>query len=345
MDNGVGLISILKLCSERLCEVCGLGTFMASEHLSGYQARDYDVVDYQMYQHPQSGLQFRGPQPDVKDGNYISCLGAAQTFGCFCQTSVPEMLSDEFGLPVFNFGYGGAGPAFFARQEKLLETVNAGRMAVVQIMSGRSESNDRYESGGLEYLTDRATGERMSANAAYEKLLAENPPPVGGLLGKALRVVHGPKPVRDVLSQTRANWIASYEDLLSKITVPVVLVWISKRKPGVYRSKRAVWWWQRYDGMNVMFGEFPQLVNQNMVDKIKPLADGYAEAVTERGSPQPLFSRFTGEPVMVDMSRDRDDFPEVFGVNEYYPSPEMLEDTAERLIPVCREILAAQRDE
>lgn len=318
---------------------------MGSEHLSGYQARDYDVVDYKMYQHSESGLQFRGPQPDVADSNYISCLGAAQIFGCFCQKSVPAMLSDEFGLPVFNFGYGGAGPAFFARQEELLKTINSGRMAVVQIMSGRSESNDRYESGGLEYLTDLTTGERMSANTAYENLLAENPPPVGGKLGKLLRVFHGPKPVRDVLSQTRANWVASYEELLSKITVPVVLVWISKRRPGLYRSDRAVWWWQRYDGMNVMFGEFPQLVNQRMVDKIKPLVAGYAEAVTERGSPQPLFNRFTGEPVLVDMSRDRPDFPEVFGVNEYYPSPEMLEDTAAKLIPVCQNILNRDKDE
>lgn len=312
---------------------------MTIEHLSGYQERDFEIVDYQMYEDSASGLMFRGPRPDTKPGHYISCLGAAQIFGCFCQTTIPDMLSDALGMPALNFGYGGAGPAFFARQEALIETINKGSLAVIQVMSGRSESNDRFESGGLEYLTDLKTGQKVSANEAYELLLKENAPPFGGLPGKMLRMFHAPEEVRRLLQQTRENWIASYQELFSKITVPIVLVWISKRPPGLYKSHRASWFWQRYDGRNVLFGEFPQLVNRKMVDRIREETDAYVEAVTSRGSPQPLYSRFTGQAVTVDMSRDRKDFPEVFTTNAYYPSPEMLEDTAAALIPVCQKVL------
>lgn len=312
---------------------------MATEHLSGYQARDFEIVDYQMYEDPDSGLFFRGPRPDLQEGGYISCIGAAQIFGCFCQKTIPDHLSEALGMPVLNLGYGGAGPAFFARQKALISTINRGKLVVIQVMSGRSESNELYESGGLEYLTCRRTGQKISANAAYDSLLRDNPPWIGGLPGKLIRTFYAPRPVRDLLAQTRQNWLQSSRELLEQITVPSVLLWISKRPPGLYRSNRAKWWWQRYDGTQVMFGDFPQLVNASMVKTVRGMTTGYAQAVTERGSPQPLYSRFSGERVSVDMSLDRPDFPELFTHNTYYPSPEMLEDAAQQLAPVCKRYL------
>src|SRR5690606_20333234 len=86
------------------------------EHLSGYQARDYDIVDYRMYELPGTRLWFRGPMPDLEAGRYFTCIGAAQTFGCFCSQPFPDLLAQKLGLPSLNLGYGGAGPEFFARQ-------------------------------------------------------------------------------------------------------------------------------------------------------------------------------------------------------------------------------------
>ena len=75
-----------------------LGTRMdgEQEHLSGYQARDWEYVDYEMYQDEETGLWFRGPRPVLEGGNYFTCVGAAQTFGCFCPEPYPELL---FGSP------------------------------------------------------------------------------------------------------------------------------------------------------------------------------------------------------------------------------------------------------
>ncbi|MFV0633112.1 DUF6473 family protein [Demequina sp.] len=311
-----------------------------ADHLSGYQARDWDVVDYQMYVDPTSGLSFRGPRPEgLTPGQYVVCLGAAQTFGCFVDEPYPVLLERDLGMPVVNLGYGGAGPRFYVRHPELLVLINGAAAVVVQVMSARSEDNGRFASGGLEYLTERATGERVSAADGYARLLAEHPGRVGSLprpLRKAVRVVKGPPAVREVLAQTRRSWVESYRELMEAITVPTVMLWLSKRSPGLHRSSKAVWWWQRYDDVNAMFGDYPQLVNRAMVRQIRPLADHYVECTTSAGSPQPLVSRFTGEPITVDFGRDRADLAEVTGVNAYYPSPQMQADAAAALVGPVR---------
>ncbi|MFW7414200.1 DUF6473 family protein [Demequina sp. SO4-18] len=315
-----------------------------TDHLSRYQERDWEVVDYRLYQEPRSELWFRGPEPAaLAPGGYVVCLGAAQTFGCFCERPYPALLEEELGMPVVNLGYGGAGPRFFARHPELLTLINGAALVVVQVMSARSEDNSRFASGGLELLTDRATGERVSAANAYASLLAEGDARLTALpraVRKGVRIVKGAPEVRRVLAQTRRNWIDSYRVLFDGITAPTVLLWMSRRRPGLHRTDRARWWWQRYDDVNAMFGDYPQLVNRSMVSAIRPLADGYVDCTTRRGSPQPLFSRFTGERVAVDFGRDREDLAEQRSENAYYPSPEMHEDAAHALAEPLRRMLA-----
>jgi len=60
-------------------------------HLSGYQARDIEVIDYNMTELENSGLMFRGPIPELSEGNYFTAIGAAQTMGCFCDDPFPSI--------------------------------------------------------------------------------------------------------------------------------------------------------------------------------------------------------------------------------------------------------------
>jgi len=312
---------------------------MSLEHLSGYQARDYAVVDYKMYQDQGTGLSFRGPEPVVEGGNYVTCLGAAQTFGCFCERPFPAILQDRFGIPFVNFGYGGAGPAFFLRHPELIDFANRGRAVILQVMSGRSESNSVYDSGGLEYITRRADGQKLSAQQAWADLLAQEPPPafLPPPAGKALRMFVGPPHVREILAETRANWIANNRELMDRLTVPVVFFYFSRRAPDLHKTGKFAWWWQRYDSENAMFGDYPQLVNQAMIDATARKAQDYVHCHSRRGSPQPLIDRFTGGPARIDNSADRKDLSvETYSENDYYPSPEMHEDAADLLEPVLR---------
>ena len=306
----------------------------APEHLAGYQARDNEVIDYQLYQLPGTELQFRGPQPQLQDGAYFSCLGAAQTFGCFCESPFPKLLSEQTGMESLNLGYGGAGPRFFNRHPELIDIVNRGKLAIVQIMSGRSEDNSKFESKGLERLRRRGDGKLMSADAAWRSILefryAWKYFPVGKRFARAVLCRLGQATAKRLVEETRSNWIDSYKQLLEDIKVPTILLWFSKRPPDFEES---------YESLHTLMGIYPQLVTRRMVESIAARADHYVECTTHRGSPQALFSRFDGSPVEIDLGRDRDDFAgQYWKENRYYPSPEMHQDAASSLVATVQAV-------
>ncbi|MEM8946762.1 MAG: DUF6473 family protein [Planctomycetota bacterium] len=309
----------------------------AAEHLAGYQARDYEVVDYQLYELDGTELTFRGPPAATAEGKYVACLGAAQTFGCFVEQPYPKLLESELRVPTLNLGYGGAGPRFYNRHPEVLDIINRGRLAIVQVMSGRSEDNSKFESKGLEVLTRRSDGRSMSADAAWRSILelryAWKKMPLGRALARSVCRRVGASHARKLLRETRENWISSYCQLLKSIEVPTVLFWFSKRTPDFEDS---------YEDLHRLMGIYPQLVTRNMVEAIRPYADFYVECSTQKGSPQPLRSRFDGSAVEVDLGRDRADFAgQTWKENRYYPSPEMHEDAAAALSRTLRQILDA----
>jgi hypothetical protein len=306
-------------------------TSLTMEHLPGYARRDWRVVDYNMYSLPNTGLWFRGPKPEaLEPGRYISCIGAAQTFGCLCHNPYPSLLCDRLGLEMLNLGYGGAGPLFFLRHDSLLEYINRSMFAIIQVMSARSESNSLLDSGGLEYLTRRSDGARIGADAAYRDLLRQE---------TRWRIRFGskemfffgstPSRIKEIVVETRRNWVGNFAKLLMCIEIPTILFYFSKRRPNYQ---------ERYRSVHALLGEFPQLVNSSMISDLKPYADYYVECVSSRGSPHLLKDRFTGKTATVDLSSDRADLQGVWKHNSYYPSPEMHWDAASILEPACRKV-------
>lgn len=275
-----------------------------------YQERDNEIVDYESWALPRIGS-LRGPRPEgLEPKGYFTCVGAAQTFGCFCERPYPALLGQRLGLDALNFGVAGAGPRLFLQDDdrghKRREHIKNGRFAVIQVMSGRSEDNSRFKSRGLEQLTRRSDGERVSAEAAWVDLIQ----------------AESREAVAEIVAETRANWVRSCVALLEVVSVPTILFWFSKRSPDYSEA---------YSDVNALFGEFPQLVNREMMEAVRRFSDDYVECVTSRGSPQPLFSRFTGEPAaFVNRRGERQH------LNTYYPSPEMHADAADALAGACR---------
>lgn len=323
---------------HHLDRVLSVPAAVNEDHLSDYQRRDFEVIDYGMRKLGTTGLSFRGPMPgSLASGDYFACIGAAQTYGCFCEHPFPDILAGKLGIPALNLGYGGAGPEFFARHGELDNYLNGGRFVIVQVMSGRSQSNSVFETRGLEYMVRRSDGVSLGADEAYGDLLfgpailRRRP---FGRVTRALAPIFRAGRVRRVVAETRLAWIESYRVLLARIRVPTVLLWFSRRQPDYVERLRNV---------GSLFGEFPQLVNGETVADVRGLCGQYVECVTHRGSPQPLFSRFTGEPVSVDPACDRPDFAgQVWTHNAYYPSPEMHEDAAAALLPVCERVLSGR---
>jgi hypothetical protein len=192
--------------------------------------------------------------------------------------------------------------------------INGSALVVLQVMSARNEDNSLFEGGGMGTLKSRTTGRRMRAEEAYEAMLAS---------GDRDRV-------SSMVSESRETWIASYKRLLSLIQVPTVLLWLSIREPHYV---------EKYDSIHNLFGEFPHLVNDSMVEDIRSDCTAYVECVSARGRPQQLKSRFTGRPTRVLVPGE---VP--MTENSYYPTPEMHEDAAALLVPICQEIVDGCRE-
>jgi hypothetical protein len=313
--------------------------FQVDVHLSGYQARDHEVVDYRMTELPGTGLMFRGPLPaSLEVGHYFAAIGAGQTFGCLCEAPYPALLAQAIGLPALNLGYGGSGPEFFLRQKALLPYLNRARFVVLQVMSGRSQSNSHYACDGLEYVTLRRNGRRMGAKAALDSLMrgpdALARLPLPDRMRRRLGALAGRRAMRALVAEIRAAWVESNLRLIERIEAPVVLFWFSKRGPA-YR--------ENYASARGVLGEFPQFVTPAMIESLRPRVTAFAECVSDRGSPQPLISRFTGRQTTVNPADDRPDLAvRPWAENRYYPSPEMHEDAARALQAVCAGLAASR---
>jgi hypothetical protein len=282
---------------------------------SQYQERDKEVVDYQLYELPGVSVQVRGPRVELRTGEYVACLGAAQTFGTLCTNPWPTLLREE-GIEVLNLGFGGAGPSFFLLNPRLIELANKAAIAVVQVTSARSTRNGYLElAGGRSEARPRGSTERyVAAELVYERILQ----------------TVGPRVTQMLVEESRRNWILEMELLLEALKVPTVLFWFSERVPQYVES---------YKRVRDFMGQFPQLVNECMMDNIRSRATSYVQCVTSRGMPQALKHRITGEPVMVALGNNK----QLRSHNAYYPSPEMHEDAATALRPVLMRLLNASK--
>ncbi len=319
--------------------------------LPGYVQRDWEVVDYDCFRLDGTDLWFRGPQPDLDtDRGHVTVLGAAQSFGCFVDEPYPALLGSAMQSTTLNLGYPGAGPAFFLRHVELIESANAGRVCIVQAMSGRSTSNSAFDNPhGLAVGRRASDGRPMAAEDVFRELLTGSQRSVPliprRVLQTTLRATRLPIPsVRRVVEESRRQWVSDMSRLLDRLTVPTVLLWFSERRPA-YRP--------RYHTTSALLGDFPHLVDDAMIASVRERADHYVEVVTNRGRPHRLVSRFTGEPTTVDLSDDRKElepgegertslYAGTWDENVYYPTPEMHRDAATALAPTCRRLLAAE---
>jgi hypothetical protein len=278
-----------------------------------YQIADAHFIDYRLYRVAGVKSPFRGPA--VKSDKYIAYVGAAQTFGRFVDAPFPSLVSSALGIEALNLGRGGSSSTFVADNPILLERVNRAALVVVQILSGRSQSNSMFKilDDGMRGI-NLETGEECTAPVFYTWLMERDQ-----------------ELIQRIVEETRTNYIQSMTRLLNAIKPPKVLLWLSNRTPEYQ---------ERLGGSLLdLFGKFPQFVNRVMVDELRSQADAYVECISKRGIPQSIIDRgvypvtFEGAPLPPSLPEN------VVTVNTYYPSPEMHEDAAALLIPVCREIL------
>jgi LPS sulfotransferase NodH len=265
-----------------------------------YQNLDRDHFNYQLQTLP--GIRehsFRGPKIDPSQP-YFACIGGAQTFGRFCDRPYSSLLSESLGIQALNLGVGGAGPRLFHTAE-FLNWLNRSEFVIVQIMSGRSESNSLFvnSKGGVRGVTLRE-GREMRFEEFFRELRNSAP--------KEL--------VESIIKETIENYRTSFLELLGHISRPKLLLWFAQRTP------------ESYEGL---LGTFPHLIKTETVDLLKSKCADFIQYASSTGLPQSLWlaeRRIDGTQLKEDML-----------VNVYYPSPQMHAEAAELLAPACRRIL------
>lgn len=278
-----------------------------------YQNEAKDIIDYQLWRLPGIEVPLRGPSvPDHNIGaNCIAFLGAAQTFGHLCRYPFPNLVSDWLSAVPLNFGYGGAGPVFFNR-ESYLNYINKCRIAVIQVMSGRSSSN-RYmtQTQGTSIVKINIPGvdkKQMQAHDAFH-LLTEK-------LGRDALTI--------AIKESIADYIAQYKNLLQNISIPKILVWISDREPTY-----------SYDISNSTTGEilnsFPHLIDQNTLNTLSDLVDQTVISYTTEGEGRNILN-FEYSPVAVERKQLMSgNIIPVRSYGKIYPTPYLHGITAMKL--------------
>lgn len=304
-----------------------------------YQTRDIDIVDYKEFLIRDCDVKFRGPGLDpfaAEKGSFFTCLGAAQTYGCYYEEPFPTLLSKEVGLPVLNLAVGGTGPGFYLQYPSLIEAMNRGRFVVLQAMAARHESNGRFEADGyVEFVRDRIKGDSVTSAVAWQRIIDEEP-------DKAVQRVE----------EVRRNWLETTRKLIEQLTVPVIFFWFSRRKPDYEFDMDAVreQTRRRAEGkdeshfIDGLAGDFPHYVDGPTARGAAAMCEAYAECLSDRGMRQKLYNRHTGEAIE-DISFAALG-PEYAGMHQthniYYPSAEMHQDACAALLPVVRDVMARQ---
>jgi hypothetical protein len=283
-----------------------------------YQRQDGEVIDYDLWGLPEAPDLLRGPRVNTlgaSDPNYISYVGAAQTFGTFCKHPYPNLLSEILGVESLNLGFGGAGPKLFLNNEELFPVINKSRCVVVQVMAARSAANSMMVNprggGAFRWRTDPESAPLRHSEVLYQELLERE---------SDARVL-------EIVEETRERYIQDFKLLRERIARPCILLWMSKRDPEYSISVKNV---------QALYGGFPQLVNQRTLSRVSEMFDEVVVSTCNKGFPVPLVSRFSGRPVVV--RRDRD----VLKKNLYYPSQQQHIQAALDLLPVMKKVLGEE---
>ena len=151
-----------------------------SELNIGYQKRDFDFFDYDLYTltdpHTKTPFVLRGPaSPTLEPGQYFSSIGPAFTYGCYTQHPYTQMIAEELGFPGINLGVQGAGPSHYtnSHNQLLLDIINRSKFVIVAVMSGRSVSNSLFEVSSESQEKLKLVGQKnyQPAHKLYQWLL------------------------------------------------------------------------------------------------------------------------------------------------------------------------------
>lgn len=221
-------------------------------------------LNYDPCRYDGSRLLFRGPQRTL-EGEYIAFLGGTETFGKFIPQPFPDLVEDISGVACVNFGWPNAGIDVFAHDRALLDCAGRARLTVLQVPCAVNMSNAFYN------VHPRRNDRFLCASATLRSLFDEVDFTEFSFTRHMLSRLQEVSPdrfafVRQELSET---WVAGMQELLDAIASPVILLWLSKRRP-------------EDSADSLVPDDDPALVSRDMLNAVLETASGGAEVVVSQ---------------------------------------------------------------
>jgi Domain of unknown function (DUF6473)/Sulfotransferase family len=285
-----------------------------------YSSEDGRILSYEGWQMPGIPYIFRGPKPDHRIEESIVCIGSAATFGRFVPRPFTFQISDQVQVPMINLGIGGARPATYLADARIVDILRRCRMVIVEVMSARG------------YRSSLFTPNNEHSNLGSTALDLSVVPALRPLIGKMYFVdmvysaaLRKQLDLSRIVMELRSAYILDMKLLAELVKGKGILLYISQRRPDYIVDQCSYESWS---------GNFPHFIDRRMIDLISGLFEEYVEHVSKSGLPNALCDKDTGEALPMFPGTNHE------AANNYYPSPQMHDEVADRLVPTVRRMLS-----
>ena len=204
-------------------------------------------------------LLLRDPQKDLA-GPFVACLGGTETFGKFLERPFPDRLEQKAGLPCVNLGWPNAGLEVLLRDQVLLDCANRARLCVLEVPCAINMSNPFYQVHPRR--NDRFLQASEALHALFDDVDFTEFNFTRHLLGHLRQL--SKRRFAFVRYELSRAWLAGMQAVLDRIEVPVILLWLSARRPDECSDTPDL-------------GADPALVSQQMLAELRPCVSAIIE--------------------------------------------------------------------
>ncbi|MEM6588091.1 MAG: DUF6473 family protein [Pseudomonadota bacterium] len=210
-------------------------------------------------QYDGSKLLWRGPRRDL-DGAFIACLGGTDTFASQIAEPYPDVLENALGVTCVNFGLPNAGIDVFRGDAALIDCASRSAACVLQVPNAINMSNLYYR------VHPRRNDRVLEATDAMRALFPAVDFARFSFTRHMLTVLRRnfAGPFAYLQRELNMVWVSGMTDLLARIDAPVVLLWLSSRRP------------DDLDDVPDLYAD-PALVSRSMLQTVQKHAMGLVE--------------------------------------------------------------------
>lgn len=192
-----------------------------------YQMPGAGAPDEQTCFYGQSRLPVRAPLRDL-EGDYLACLGGAETFGRFVPDPFPALLERRLGQAVINLGSVNCGVDAILNDTDLIGVARRATICVLQPPAPQYLSNRFYR------VHPRRNDRFLKASDRLRALFPEVDFTEFNFAGHLLTHLHGLDPDRfdAVREEVSLAWVRRMQRLIEQLGKRVLVLWL-RRDAGI----------------------------------------------------------------------------------------------------------------